>query len=261
MINVLDLQKVYGPLKVLDGVTLECERGKVTAILGESGGGKSTFLKILIGAVEPDAGDIWIDGKNIRTLNEQGLDAVRQQIGMLFQHAALFHSMTVGENVALPILENTTLDDNIVEIIVKMKLEQVGLSDFEEFMPGQLSGGMQKRVGLARAIALDPKIVLYDEPSGGLDPISAAVIDKLIVDLNRVLGITSVVVTHDIRSAMKIAHKVVLLHQGRVLIEGTPDDLATAEDPLVRQFLNGDPDGPIQLRKSREEYERSLLGN
>lgn len=261
MIKVIDLQKVYGPLKVLDGVTMECERGQITVILGESGGGKSTFLKMLIGAVKPDVGEIWIDGKDIQRLDERGLDEVRRQVGMLFQHAALFQSMTVGENVALPILENTTLDPNIVEIIVKMKLEQVGLSDFEEFMPQQLSVGMQKRVALARAIALDPKVVLYDEPSAGLDPIASAVIDKLIMDLNRVLGITSVVVTHDIRSAMKIAHKVVMLHRGRILIEGTPDELMASDDPLVQQFLNGDPDGPIQLRKSREEYERSLLGS
>lgn len=261
MIKVIGLRKSFGSLKVIDDLSLECEQGQITAIIGESGGGKSTFLKMLMGAITPDAGEIWISGKAVHVLHDQALNEVRRQMGVLFQHAALFQSMTVKENIALPIVENTNLDANIVDIIVKMKLDQVGLSDFEEFFPSQLSAGMQKLVGLARAIALDPKIVLYDEPTAGLDPIAAGVINKLIVDLNQVLGITSVVVTHDIRSAIKIAHKVALLYQGRILHEGIPDALDHADDPSVQQFINGDPDGPIQFRKSREEYEQSLLGN
>lgn len=261
MIKVIGLHKSYGPFKVIDDLSLACDKGQVTVILGGSGGGKSTFLKMLIGAIKPDAGEIWIDDRGIHLINDQGLNEVRRQVGVLFQHAALFHSMTVKENVALPIVENTDLDENIVDIIVRMKLDQVGLSDFETFEPGHLSVGMQKLVGLARAIALDPKVVLYDEPTAGLDPIAAGVINKLIVDLNQVLGVTSVVVTHDIQSAIKIGHKIALLYQGRILYEGTPDELLHTEDPVVRQFISGDPDGPIKFRQSREEYEQSLLGD
>lgn len=261
MIKVTGLRKSYGALTVLDGLSLTCEERRITVIFGGSGKGKSTFLKMLVGAVTQDEGEIWIDGQAVHTQDEATLTAVRRKIGMLFQHAALFQSMTVRENVALPIIENTALDPNIIDIIVRMKLDQVGLSDFEDFRPRQLSTGMQKRVGLARAIALDPKIVLYDEPTAGLDPVAAGAINKLIVDLNRALGITSVVVTHDVRSALNIAHKIALLHEGRILNEGTPDEFNRSTDPLVQQFITGAPDGPIQFRQSREAYERSLLGH
>lgn len=258
-IKVENLVKYYGERKVLDGVSFEVPERSITVILGSSGGGKSTILKHLIGAMKPDGGRVLIYGEDITKMDEEELDRVRKRCGMLFQNVALFGDLTVGENVALPIKEHTDLDEEVVNIMVKMKLEQVGLMDFENFYPRELSGGMQKRVGIARAIALDPKIVFFDEPTAGLDPIVSGVINKLIKDLTRLLGITSVVVTHSIESAMKIADRIVLLYQGKVYFEGTPEEIQRAEDPLVQQFIKGEPDGPIPLRKSAEEYMASLL--
>lgn len=258
MIEVIDIHKRFGDLKVLDGLSFTCEQGTVTAVMGRSGEGKSTLIKMLVGAEKPDAGSIRIFEKEIRPEDEDALNEIRRRIGVLFQHAALFQNMTVRDNIALPMVENTDLDRNIIDIMVKMKLDQVGLPDFEAFLPRQLSPGMQKRVALARAIALEPKIVLYDEPTSGLDPISTGAISTLIKDLNRVLGLTSVVVTHDVDSAMKVAHKLILLHQGKIYFEGTPDEMAQTKDPLIRQYVEGDPDGPIQLRQSRNVYERAL---
>lgn len=259
IIRVEKLVKYYAERKVLDEVSFEVPERSITVILGSSGGGKSTILKHLIGAMKPDAGRILIDGEDITGMTEEELNRVRKRCGMLFQNVALFGDLTVGENVALPIKEHTDLDDEVVNIMVKMKLEQVGLMDFEKFYPRELSGGMQKRVGIARAIALDPKIVFFDEPTAGLDPIVSGVINKLIKDLTRLLGITSVVVTHSIESAMKIADRIVLLYQGKVYFEGSPEEIQSADDPLVQQFIKGEPDGPIPLRKSAEEYMASLL--
>lgn len=259
IIKVENLVKYYGERKVLDGVNFEVPERSITVILGSSGGGKSTILKHLIGAMKPDAGRVLIEGEDITKMNEEELNRVRKRCGMLFQNVALFGDLTVGENVALPIKEHTDLDDEVVNIMVKMKLEQVGLMDFEKFYPRELSGGMQKRVGIARAIALDPKIVFFDEPTAGLDPIVSGVINKLIKDLTRLLGITSVVVTHSIEGAMKVADRIVLLYQGKVYFEGSPEEIQKAEDPLVQQFIKGEPDGPIPMRKSAEEYMASLL--
>lgn len=259
MIKVENLIKYFGGRKVLDGVSFEVPKRSITVILGGSGGGKSTMLKHLIGAYKPDGGRIWIDGEEITALKERDLEAVRKRCGMLFQNVALFGDLNVGENVALPIREHTRLDEEVVEIMVKMKLEQVGLSDFERLYPREISGGMQKRVGIARALALDPKIVFFDEPTAGLDPIVSGVINKLIIDLTRLLGITSVVVTHSMEGAMKVGDRIVLLFEGKVYFEGTPDELRNSADPLVQQFIRGDPDGPIPLRKSAEEYMKSLL--
>jgi phospholipid/cholesterol/gamma-HCH transport system ATP-binding protein len=178
---------------------------------------------------------------------------------MLFQHGALLNSLTVGENVGLPIKEHTNLDDNIVRIMVKMKLELVGLRDFEDLLPGQLSGGMQKRVALARALALDPEVVFFDEPTSGLDPIVAAVITKLIADLNRLLGITCIVVTHAVEEAMRVADKIVMLYQGKVLAEGTPQEIRSSVNPLVQQFITGSPDGPISFHASSKDFREDLL--
>ncbi len=178
---------------------------------------------------------------------------------MLFQHGALLNSLTVGENIALPIKENTNLDDNIIKIMVKMKLELVGLRDFEYLLPGQLSGGMQKRVALARALALDPEVVFFDEPTSGLDPIVAAVITKLISDLNRVLGITCIVVTHAVEEAMRIADKIVILYRGTVLAEGTPQEIRESPDPVVQQFITGSPDGPISFHASSKDFREDLM--
>ncbi len=259
MLHVQDIHKNYGDRKVLSGVSFSAERKKITYILGSSGGGKSTLLKIMIGAVKPAAGKVRFADMSITSLSDSQLDPFRKKMGMLFQHGALINSMTVAENIALPIREHTGLDDAIIGIMVKMKLELVGLRDFEGLYPGELSGGMQKRVALARALALDPEIVFFDEPTSGLDPIVSAVITKLISDLNRLLGITCIVVTHAVEEAMRTADKIVILYKGKVLAEGTPTDIRTSADPVVQQFITGSPDGPVSFRTSSRDYREDLL--
>ncbi|MGH9361591.1 MAG: ABC transporter ATP-binding protein, partial [Thermoanaerobaculia bacterium] len=198
-------------------------------------------------------------GNDLASLDEDGLNAIRKRFGVLFQSGALFNSMSVGENVTLPLREHTALQEDILRIVMKMKLELVGLRDFESLMPSQISGGMKKRVGLARAMALDPEIIFYDEPGAGLDPIVAAVIDKLITDLCGKLGVTSVVVTHEMQSAFRIAHRMVMLREGRIVAEGTPDEIRNSPDPYVQQFIRGEPDGPVPLRLSRLDFATDLL--
>jgi phospholipid/cholesterol/gamma-HCH transport system ATP-binding protein len=259
MIKAHGIKKSFGKRVVLNGTDFTAERKKITYILGTSGGGKSTLLKILIGALRPDAGRVLFGETDITQLVGKELDPFRKKIGMLFQQGALLNSLTVGENISLPIREHTPLDENIIKIMVKMKLELVGLRDFEDLYPGQLSGGMQKRVALARALALDPEAVFFDEPTSGLDPIVAAVITKLIADLNRVLGITCIVVTHAVEEAMKIADKIVILYLGKVLVQGTPQEIKASADPLVQQFITGSPDGPISFRASSKDFREDLL--
>ncbi|MBI4582425.1 MAG: ABC transporter ATP-binding protein [Planctomycetes bacterium] len=259
MIRIEGLRKSFGDLLVLDGVNLEVRKGETVVIMGGSGCGKSTVLRHLIGVLEPDDGKVELFDQDLSQLDEDGLSALRRRFGILFQSGALYNSMTVGENVALPLREHTNLAEDIIQIIVKIKLELVGLRDFESLMPAQLSGGMRKRVGLARAIALDPEIVFYDEPTTGLDPIVAGVIDKLINDLKISLGITSLVVTHDMESAFRIADRMVMLYEGRVVASGTPEEIKKTSNPLVRQFVQGEPDGPIPLRLSKVDYEADLL--
>ncbi len=259
MITVRDIRKSYDGRRVLDGVSFEAERKKVTHIFGTSGGGKSTLLKIMIGALRPDDGGVRFGDTDITKLRGRELDPFRKKIGMLFQHGALLNSLTVGENIALPIREHTALDDNIIKIMVKMKLELVGLRDFEDLYPAQLSGGMRKRVALARALALDPEVVFFDEPTSGLDPIVAAVITKLIADLNRLLGITCIVVTHAVEEAMRTADKIIMLYRGKVLAEGTPQEIRDSENPMVQQFITGSPDGPISFRASSRDFREDLL--
>jgi phospholipid/cholesterol/gamma-HCH transport system ATP-binding protein len=259
MIHTHDIKKTLGGRKVLDGVNFSAERKKITYVFGASGGGKSTLLKILIGAMKPESGTVFFGDTDITGLRGRDLDPFRKKIGMLFQHGALLNSLTVGENIALPIRENTDLDDNIIKIMVKMKLELVGLRDFESLLPGQLSGGMQKRVALARALALDPEVVFFDEPTSGLDPIVSSVITKLISDLNRVLGITCIVVTHAVDEAMRIADKIVILFRGAVLQEGTPQEIRESANPLVQQFITGSPDGPIAFYASSKDFRDDLL--
>jgi len=259
MIRAIDIKKSYGKRAVLNGMDFTAEQKRITYILGTSGGGKSTLLKILIGALKPDAGHVIFGEADITQLIGRDLDPFRKKIGMLFQQGALLNSLTVGENISLPIREHTPLDENIIKIMVKMKLELVGLRDFEDLYPGQLSGGMQKRIALARALALDPEVVFFDEPTSGLDPIVAAVITKLIADLNRVLGITCIVVTHAVEEAMKIADKIVILYLGKVLAQGTPQEIKTSADPLVQQFITGSPDGPISFHASSKDFREDLL--
>ena len=260
MIAVRHLRKRFGSKVVLEDVSFTVQHGTVCVIMGGSGSGKSTILRHLIGAYKPDSGEIYLDGEEITCLRERELQRVRRKFGMLFQGGALLNSLTVGENVALPIRHHTDLPKATIEIMVKLKLELVGLRDAEHLKPSEISGGMQKRVSLARAIALDPKIVFYDEPSAGLDPIVAGVIDKLMIDLTGKMGITSLVVTHDMQSAFRIADKMVMLHRGRIVAAGTPEEIRASADPLVQQFITGAPDGPIPLRMSQKDYQEDILG-
>ncbi len=259
MIAIRNIRKQYGKRTVLDGVSFDIEARKITYIFGTSGGGKSTLLKILVGAVKPDAGTVLFDDFEVTAREGRDLDPYRKKIGMLFQNGALLNSLTVRENVALPLREHTGLDESIIRIMVKMKLELVGLRDFEDLHPAQLSGGMQKRVALARAIALDPTTVFFDEPTSGMDPIGASVITKLVADLNRLLGITCVVVTHAVDEAMKTADKIVLLYRGGVLAQGTPQEIIASKDPIVQQFIHGSPDGPISFHASSKDFREDLL--
>ncbi len=258
-IVVKNLVKQFGDRTVLDGVSLTIPTGKTTVIMGGSGGGKSTLLRHLIGLLTPNRGEIFMDGKNVVGLNEKEMNAVKQKFGMLFQGSALFNSMTVGENVALPLREHTDLSNEIIKIIVKVKLELVGLTGFEDFMPYQISGGMKKRVALARAIALDPKIVFYDEPGAGLDPITASMIDQLILDLSQKLKITSVVVTHEMKSAFRIADKIIILYKGKVLEVGTSEEIKNSKNSYVQQFIKGEPEGAIPLKQTSDAYLKGLL--
>ncbi len=260
VIEVIDLVKSFGERTVLDGLSFHVRRGETLVVMGSSGSGKSTLLRHLIGADLPDGGSVKVFGQELTTAADKELDAVRLRMGVVFQTGALYNSMTVGENIALPMQEHTDLARHIIEIMVKMKLELVGLREFEDLMPAQISEGMKKRVGLARAIALDPEILFYDEPTAGLDPIMAGVIDALIMDLSHKLGVTSVVVTHDMHSAFRIADRIVMLYQGKLIADGTVDEIRNSADQRVIQFINGAPDGPIPLHMSRTDYVDDLMG-
>jgi phospholipid/cholesterol/gamma-HCH transport system ATP-binding protein len=259
VIKASDVKRKFGDRSILNGISLEVYRGETFVIMGGSGCGKSTFLRHIIGALKPDSGSVQLLGKDLSKLNEDDMDRLKKRIGMCYQSAALFDSMTVGENVSLPLKEHTKLDKSVIDIVVKMKLELVGLRGFEDLMPSQLSGGMRKRVGLARAIAMDPEIVFYDEPTAGLDPIVSGVIDKLILDLSKKLAITSVVVTHDMKSVFSIADRVAMLYEGKVLEVGAPGDIRKSANPMVQQFINGSPDGPIKFFQQKDDYLEQLL--
>ncbi|MFH1190233.1 MAG: ABC transporter ATP-binding protein [Candidatus Omnitrophota bacterium] len=251
--------KRFGDRTILNGISLDIYKGETFVIMGGSGCGKSTFLRHVIGALKPDSGRVQLLGKDLSSLNEDEMDKVRMKIGMCFQSSALFDSMTVGDNVSLGLREHTKLDKSVIDIVVKMKLEMVGLRGFEDMMPSQLSGGMRKRVGLARAIAMDPEIVFYDEPTAGLDPIVAGVIDKLIADLSKKLNITSVVVTHDMKSVFSIADRIAMFYEGKVLETGRPEEIKNSKNPMVQQFINGSPDGPIRFLRQKDDYLERLI--
>lgn len=247
MIELVDVHKSFNNQKVLDGVNLSIEAEKITVIIGRSGGGKSVLLKHIIGLIKPDRGRILIDGVDITRLNDRQLNEVRKFFGMLFQDAALFDSMSVGENVAFPLKEHTLLQSKIISELVEQKLRQVGLRNVSHKLPSELSGGMRKRAGLARAIALDPKIILFDEPTTGLDPIMADAIDTLIVETQKQTGATCVVISHDIRATFKIAHKIAMLYNGKIIETGTPDAMRSSDNPIVRQFIQGISEGPMKV--------------
>ena len=258
LVRTQDLRVEVGERPVLRGVTFSVMRGETVAVIGGSGCGKSTLLRALIGAQAPSGGKVELLHQNLFNLDDEQLDAVRKRFGVVFQSGALFTSMTVGGNVALPLREHTNLDEELISIIVKMKLDMVGLRDCDNLRPSELNDGMRKRVGVARALALDPEVIFYDEPSAGLDPVTTGVTDQLIVDLSKELGVTSVVVTHKLESAFRIANRLVMLYEGKVRAEGTPDELRNSEDPLVRQFIEGNAEGPITFG-SRSEYQADLL--
>ncbi|NQT00094.1 MAG: ABC transporter ATP-binding protein [Candidatus Omnitrophica bacterium] len=258
IIKIENLTKSFSGRRVLNGVNLEIVEGETFVIMGGSGCGKSTLLRHLIGSLKPDFGKVLIRNKDITQITLAELDEIKKRFGMLFQSSALLDSLTVEENVSLPLREHTKLSPEIIKIMVKMKLSLVGLRGFEQHMPSEISGGMKKRVGLARAIAMDPEIVFYDEPSAGLDPVVAAVIDKLILDLSKKLLITSVVVTHDMQSVFRIADKVAMLHKGKVLQVGTPTEIKNSDNPIVQQFISGNVDGPIQFLTKGDDYLEEL---
>ncbi len=246
MIQVVDIHKRFGEQRVLNGVSLRIPRGEIVVIIGGSGTGKTVLLKHLIGLLRPDRGHIFVEGMDICHLRSWELKETRKKFGMLFQGAALFDSFTVAENVAFPIREHTRLKEKDIQARVRNRLAEVGLHGIEDKYPSELSGGMRKRVGLARAIALEPEIVLFDEPTTGLDPIMSDVINDLILRTQRKLGITFFIISHDVKGALKIAHRVAMLHEGRIVEEGTPEEIEASQNPIVRQFLVGSSEGPIR---------------
>ena len=238
MLSLRDLRVSYGEREILHGVSFDVMRGETLVILGGSGSGKSTLLRTLVGLERPSSGQIWIKGKDIATISQDEMDEIRKKIGMSFQGGALFGSMTVGENVGLPLREHTKLEESTIEIMLRLKLEQVGLAGFEYYKPSQLSGGMKKRAAVARALAMDPEILFFDEPSAGLDPIIAAGIDQLILELKRAFRMTIIVVTHELASAFLIADRMVLIDKGHVVAMGTSEEMRASTQPRVRQFLD-----------------------
>jgi phospholipid/cholesterol/gamma-HCH transport system ATP-binding protein len=248
MIRIVDLHKSFGANKVLCGVDLAIETGETMVIIGQSGSGKSVLLKHMIGLMRPDRGHVLIDGLDITQLGAQELQKVLRKFGMLFQGAALFDSLTVAENVAFGVQRYTRHTRKEVRRIVSDSLEKVGLEGIENLMPHELSGGMKKRVGLARAIAYGPEIILYDEPSTGIDPIRADSINDLIVQMSREMHVTSVVITHDMVSSYKVGDRIAMLYDGVIVAVGTPAEIQASADPVVQQFIHGQARGPITER-------------
>lgn len=264
IIEVTDLVKEFNGRKVLNGISFKVYRGETMIIMGGSGCGKSTLLRHLIGSIKPTSGSIKLFGEEITTMSEPQLDRIRRRFGMNFQFGALLQSLTVGENVALPLVEHSAVDPSIIDLVVKMKLELVGLTGFENLKPVEISGGMRKRVGLARAVALDPELLFSDEPTSGLDPVMTAVVDKLTEDLTKNLGMTAVVVTHDMTSAFRIGSRMIMLGngpwQGTIVAEGTPAEIQANPNPVLQQFIKGEADGPIPLKLSKDDYLKRLIG-
>jgi phospholipid/cholesterol/gamma-HCH transport system ATP-binding protein len=247
MIEIIDLSKSFGDNHVLRGINLKINKGETVVVIGRSGCGKSVLLKHIIGLMKPGSGKVLVDGVDVTELEGAGLYELRKKFGMVFQSSALFDSLSVWENVGLGLIEHSNLSEEEIRKIVCEKLELVGLGHLDDAMPSELSGGMKKRVALARAIAMGPEVVLYDEPTTGLDPIMADVINDLIRNLQSALKITSIAVTHDMRSAYKIGDRLAMLYGGRIVFEGAPDEIKLSQDSTVKQFINGRAEGPMSL--------------
>jgi len=247
IIKIRKLCKRFGTQDVLRELDLDIPKGMITVIIGKSGGGKSVLLKHIIGLIKPDSGEIFIDGINIVKEPEDKLNEIRKRFGMLFQEGALFDSMTIEENVAFPLVEHTKLSQAEIKERTKEVLALVGLTGAEKKYPSEISGGMRKRAGLARAIIAKPDIILFDEPTSGLDPIMSAHIDNLIVEIQKRLNVTCIIISHDIQSTFRIAHKVAMLYEGKIIAEGTPDVMKTLDNPYLKQFIEGSSQGPIQV--------------
>ena len=247
LVELRDIRFGYGERVILDGISLTVPRGKVTALMGASGGGKTTVLRLIGGQYRAQSGSLTFDGQEISTLDQTGLYAVRRRMGMLFQFGALFTDLSVFDNVAFPLREHTDLSESMVRDIVLMKLEAVGLRGARDLMPSEVSGGMARRVALARAMALDPQLVMYDEPFAGLDPISLGTAARLIRQLNDTLGLTSVIVSHDLDETFHIADQVIVLANGKIAAQGTPEEVRHSTDPLVHQFVSAAPEGPVRF--------------
>lgn len=247
MIEVAELYKSFGKKHVLQGASLKIEKGESMVVIGGSGSGKSVLIKHIIGILKPDKGDVFVNGANVTKSKEAELYNIRRKFGMLFQGAALFDSMTVWENVGFSLLQGKAMTEKKIRELAVEKLRLVGLTGVEDIMPSELSGGMKKRVGLARAIAHEPEILLYDEPTTGLDPIMADAINDLIIEMREKLHVTSVTITHDMMSAYKIADRIAMLYEGKIIETGTPEEIKHSENPIVRQFITGSAVGPIKV--------------
>jgi phospholipid/cholesterol/gamma-HCH transport system ATP-binding protein len=247
LVELRDIRFGYGERVILDGISLTVPRGKVTALMGASGGGKTTVMRLIGGQYRAQSGSLTFDGQEVSALDAQGLYAIRRRMGMLFQFGALFTDLSVFDNVAFPLREHTDLSESMIRDIVLMKLEAVGLRGARDLMPSEVSGGMARRVALARAMALDPELIMYDEPFAGLDPISLGTAARLIRQLNDALGLTSIIVSHDLEETFHIADQVIVLANGKIAAQGTPDEVRQSTDPLVQQFVTAAPDGPVRF--------------
>lgn len=241
MIRLVNIHKSFGPKRVLQGFTLDVAEGETVVVIGYSGTGKSVAIKHIVGLLEPDEGEVWVDGREVPTLPRRDLYELRSQIGYVFQFAALFDSYSIGENVAMGLRKAGVLRPHEIEVRVREALELVDLPDVANRFPAELSGGMRKRVGIARAVALRPKYMIYDEPTTGLDPVTAATMDELMIRMRDVLGVTSVVITHDMRTAYAVGTRIAMLYEGQVRQVGTVDEIRNTKDPVVRQFIEGRP--------------------
>ena len=260
-IELADVSFGYDQRLVLRGITMTVPRGSVVAIMGGSGCGKTTILRLIGGQLKPKSGKVLVSGESVPDLGPDALYALRRKFGMLFQFGALFTDMSVFENIAFPMREHTELQEELIRDLVLMKLHAVGLRGAAPLLPAELSGGMARRVALARALALDPMLVMYDEPFAGLDPISLAIVGQLIRRLNDALGITSIVVTHDVYESLKIVDYLYFVSEGKIVASGTPDEVRASSDPFVRQFVDGQPDGPVRFHYPAPPYHKALLAD